>query len=344
VLAEVYVVYLAGQKAQPITAGSSPLVSLASGWPKIDMLVAPWRLFRFVRKNKINVYITSDLIFSWWYALGLKLLTRHRLILIPVCMPEQIYQSTHKSLSGLPIWLERIFTRFSFALADVVATGRNIKTYINWLSADKKGCQKLKIVDVLVDELPTWEFFTALSKPIGMGKKTEPVLLYVGRLHREKMVADIIQSLAIIQRQGIKARLWLIGAGPEQNALQELSQKLGLAGYVEFLGAKKNEELVSYYRQASVFISTLTGTALREAALCQLPVVAYKMDWIEGLLVDEQNALLTEPGNIEALAKTVIRLLQDQPLADKLAVKFHEYAVKTWSNESVKKSIEQLLI
>ncbi|MDD5493033.1 MAG: hypothetical protein PHV60_10215, partial [bacterium] len=95
VLAEVYVVYLAGQKAQPITAGSSTLVSLASGWPKIDMLVAPWRLFRFVRKNKINVYITSDLIFSWWYALGLKLLTRHRLILIPVCMPEQIYQSTH---------------------------------------------------------------------------------------------------------------------------------------------------------------------------------------------------------------------------------------------------------
>lgn len=343
VFAEVYVAYLSGQKSQPIKAGTSTLISLAKGRPKMDLLAAPFRLLSFGRKNHIDVYISSDLVFSWWYAVGLKMLTRHRLILIPVCMPEQIYQSTNKSLSGLPVWLERIFIRFSFILADTVVTGRNIKTYVNWLSADKTSRKKLKIVDVLVDELPTWEFFTALAKPTGEVKKTEPILLYVGRLHREKMVADIIQALAVIHRQGIKARLWLIGTGPEQSTLQGISQKLGLDGYIEFLGAKKNEDLVTYYRQASIFVSTLTGTALREAALCRLPVVAYKMDWIEGLLMDEQNALLAEPGNIEALAKAVIRLLQNRPLADKLAANFHEYALKTWGTAGVKKAIEQIL-
>lgn len=343
VLAEVYVAYLAGQKAQPLKAGSTTLVSLARGWPKIDILIAPFRLLHFVRKNKIDVYITSDLVYSWWCALGLKMLTRHRLILIPVCMPEQIYQSTKTSLSGLPVWLERIFIRISFALADVVVTGRHIKTYVNWLSAEKPSQKKLKIVEVLVDELPTWEFFTALAKPGETGRKTELVLLYVGRLHREKMVVDIVQALSLIHQQGIKARLWLIGTGPEQNTLQELSRKLNLAEYVEFLGMKKNEELVPYYRQASIFVSTLTGTALREAALCSLPVVAYKMDWIEGLLIHEQSALLAEPGNIAALANAVVRLLQDQPLAVKLAANFHEYALNTWSTGNVKKAIEQIL-
>lgn len=334
----VYVAYLFGKNRQVASQGRTQLVSLAGRSAWLNVFLAPFRLRRFASQVKPISYLTADQVFTWWTSLLLVMLDRARIVLMPVCIPEEIYASTGRSLAAiLPIWLERLFIRWTYAVVSRVVTGKNISVYINWLSSMERSRRKLRIVDVLVDELPALEFFEALRN--FQGHDTEvpnisersPVLLYVGRLHREKMVSDLMHALREIMDVGLMPKLVLVGDGPERANLQILAKDLHLEGRVEFVGSKESAELVRYYKSSVLFLSPLTGTALREAALCGLPVVAYNSDWVRGILKDGYNALLAEQGDKRTFAQQVIRALGNPQLREYLAGNLKALADAMWS-------------
>jgi len=343
---QVYVVYLFGTAGRTVTQGRTRLVSLAGRSAWLNLLLAPFRLWVFARRIHPTSYLTADQVFAWWTSLSLVMFHRAKIVLMPVCIPEQIYANTGRSLAAiLPIWLERVFIRWSYAVASRVVTGKNISVYINWLSSMNGSKKKLRIVDILVDELPSTEFFEALSNyhdqcQEGAGNSgLSPVLLYVGRLHHEKMVADLIYALREIMDAGHPARLILVGEGEERSSLQELAQQLGVRDSIEFVGSKKSSELVRYYKSAALFLSPLTGTALREAALCGVPVVAYNSDWVRGILKDGDNALLAEQGDRHTFAQQAIRALGNPRLRETLARNLTILADLMWSPKGLQSAL-----
>jgi glycosyltransferase involved in cell wall biosynthesis len=343
---QVYVVYLFGRKKTTVTQGRTHLVSLASRSAWLNLFLAPFRLWGFARQIHPTRYLTADQVFAWWTSCLLVMFHRAKIVLMPVCIPEEIYASTGRSLAAvLPIWLERVFIRWSYAVASRVVTGKNISVYINWLSSMEGSRKKLRIVDILVDELPSIEFFEALSNcqeqrdEEGGNSGQSPVLLYVGRLHREKMVSDLIYALREIMDAGHPAKLVLVGDGEERSSLQQLAQRLGLRDNLEFVGSKKTGELVQYYKSAALFLSPLTGTALREAALCGVPVVAYNSDWVRGILKDGDNALLAEQGDKHTFAQQVIRALGNPQLRESLARNLKVLAELMWSTKGLQASL-----
>ncbi len=56
-------------------------------------------------------------------------------------------------------------------------------------------------------------------------------------------------------------RLTIIGFGPEQGNLRRLAAELGLEGYVDFIGAKPQSDLVHYYRRAALFVAPFIEAA-----------------------------------------------------------------------------------
>ena len=345
---KVYVIYLSGGRHEPMTKDNTTLVSLGTGSKALNLVVAPFRLYRFARSLGSCSYLTCDQVFSWWTSLLLVSLLGARIVLMPVCIPKEIYARTGRSLTSvLPIWLERLFIRWSYVLASRVVTGKNIGVYIEWLSSMDSVRTKLQIVDVLVEELPSTDFFQTLSgyrdecNRLFSGRESEHILLYVGRLHREKLVADLIHVLRIIVQAGLNARLVLIGDGEEKTGLQTLADQLDVRERVVFAGSKKSAELVDYYKSADVFLSTLTGTSLREAALCGLPVVAYRIDWVRGILKDEENALLAENGDIEMLAKQAMRVLADSQIRGNIARNLQSLAETIWTPDALAVSLEK---
>ena len=143
-------------------------------------------------------------------------------------------------------------------------------------------------------------------------------------------------------KEDCKIILLVIGGGPKKNNLQKLAFELKVNNIVNFLGSFPNNKIPRYLMGSHVFVSPLTGTSLREAALCGLPIIAYRMDWISNLLKNEETALLVEPGDYTEMAKQVLRLIDDKELCHKLSVNIKKLALQLWSLEGIENDLAKV--
>lgn len=338
---EVDVVYLYGYWPESIQQGRTRLISLGDKgrfWRNI--LAAPFRLYRHARRVGPTHYLTADIAFSWWTGLLLRWLGGARIVLMPVCIPDEIYNSTGRSLSGLPICVEKLFLRLSYAAAGKIIMSRNGEASVAWLRGDWQTSRKLQVVPVTVEEFPSAEFFAALARMTTVRRSSDEArLLYVGRLHREKLVTGLIDMMHYLKIAGVCARLRIAGDGPERAEMEFRAKDLDVADRINWLGSLPNVALVEEYALADVFVSTVTGTALREAGLCCVPIVGYEADWVKQLLRHEETALLVPTGDAAGLAREVARVLADHGLRRRLASNFHAIAKARWSPENIREAL-----
>lgn len=342
---EVHVAYLRGASPPVHVLGRTRFESIGSAGDNrvVDVMLAPIRLLRAARRLAPTSYLTADLVFGWWSSLLIRTLLGARLVLMPVCLPESIYESTGRSLHGLPIWLERQLMRLTFRAADRIISGRHSDAIGQWLRRDPVAAPRTIITSALVEEYPTPEFYaSATAAPIGDGGQSGvPMLLYVGRLHAEKRAADLIEMMGILRDRGIDARLELAGDGPARAAMADRAAALGVADRVVFHGYVPNATLAGLYRRATVFVSTVTGTALREAGLVGTPIVAYAIAWVAELLRDGDTALLAREADPADLADKVARALGDAPLRRRVGAAFHREALARWPLANIALGLRQ---
>jgi glycosyltransferase involved in cell wall biosynthesis len=339
---EVYIVYLMGDEEKTVSQGSTTLVSFGRGRNRRDLFWAPYRLWKLSRKVKPTSFLTADMVFSWWTSILIRSLLKAKIVLMPVCMPHVIYESSHQSMSGFPFWLEKLFIKLSFDASARVLTCRGFGDFVKWLSDEPKIKRKLRVVDAVVDALPPYDFLQKASAiHLNRNQTSFFTLLYVGRLHSEKLVDQLIRMIKFILTdstiQLLKSiQLILIGDGSERKNLEELAQKFGVTEHVQFIGYLPHNQIANYYSKADIFVSPLTGNSLREAALFGLPIVAYEMDWVVQMFKHNENILFAEPGNPQDMARQVIRLLKEPDLAARVGRKARELAWRVWGNTNIK--------
>jgi hypothetical protein len=113
-----------------------------------------------------------------------------------------------------------------------------------------------------------------------------------------------------------RAHLLIAGDGPSRPALEQLRGELGLASRVHFLG--RTDDVMAVYQSSDVFAlaSLQEGFPLVtiEAALAGLPVVATRVGGNPESVADGVSGLLVQPGDHEAMAAALLRLLGDPGL------------------------------
>lgn len=104
------------------------------------------------------------------------------------------------------------------------------------------------------------------------------IMLYVGRLAREKNLETLLLTAANVFAGDDGARLWLVGDGPHRDALTAQVREMGIGDRVRFVGAVPRAEVDAYYAAADVFlfasITETQGLVLQEAMSYGLPAVA----------------------------------------------------------------------
>lgn len=343
---KVTVVYLIGHEPKEIRQGNTTLLSLTPmREAKLKtLLLMPWRLLRLSRRIMPTSFLTADPFFSWWTGLLLRLLDGAPIVLMPVSNPPVLYAATGRSITGYPMWLERRLTRLSFRVAKKVIVLRDAVTQSQWLSGEPSAARKLQVVSAQVEQYPTPAFFDTAkarhlqAKPLGK----PPSLLYVGRLHREKLTGDLIDMMAALRDRNVAARLVVAGDGPDRDELERRSRELGVAGDIEWLGHVANENLPELYARADVFVSTVTGTALREAGLMGIPIVGYRLDWVQDLLRDGETALLVPLNRPDLLAEKVAMVLTDDTLRKGIASAFYKVASARWRLENIRVGLAEV--
>jgi glycosyltransferase involved in cell wall biosynthesis len=344
---EVAHIYLAGKRTEKIVRDRKmSYISLGSGRNKLDLLLSPYRLYKFARKYKPHAYLTVEQLWLFWLVIFIKPLLRAKVYLMPITYPEAIYKTNRSVSTILPIWVEKILLSLSYLASDKVITSKNWGTYVEWISSNPILKKKLLVADALPESIPAPVFFDALKQIEDhpdlqkMGESFN--LIYVGRLHHEKSVDHLIRMMKLLKERRVSVRLMVIGDGPDRNRLENLSEEIGVTELVDFLGWKSNRELPKYLKQADAFVSPSTGGSLREAGLCGLPVIAYNKDWIDGLLKDRETFLAVTPEQYSEMADKVVALMNDADLRKTLSSNLRDFAWANWSDINIEKSLHEI--
>jgi glycosyltransferase involved in cell wall biosynthesis len=176
-----------------------------------------------------------------------------------------------------------------------------------------------------------------LRHKYGIGQE-EKVLLYAGRLSKEKNIPFLISAFKRLETGD--RRLVLVGGGPLEGELK--SQKSKIKNMV-LTGEVAYPEILSYYCLGDIFIfSSLTetqGMVLAEAKAAGLPIVAL----FAGGLVDSVRSGIDGylvRHNMDDFVLHIKRLLEDDELREKMSRAAREDARDRFAAFSVAKKIE----
>lgn len=156
----------------------------------------------------------------------------------------------------------------------------------------------------------------ALRARLGILPAVE-VLLFVGRLGREKNIEFLIRAFAELKTIRPEAAFVLVGDGPIRDQLKSLATRLALKETAIFTGPVAHAEIASCYQAADLFVfSSLTDTqaiVVLEAIASGLPVVALRDEAFTSMVKNGRNGFLLRPDASPALfARRVAVLLENR--------------------------------
>jgi glycosyltransferase involved in cell wall biosynthesis len=168
-------------------------------------------------------------------------------------------------------------------------------------------------------DLPAWR--AAVEAPGGPEREGQTILC-VARQYPRKHVADLLRAFARLAPRFPRARLVVVGDGPEHPRLRALAAALGLGPRALLLGALPDDALVAWYRRAGIFclpsVQEGFGIVFLEAMAAGLPIVAAASAAVPEVVPDGQAGALVPPGDVPALVEALAALLASPPLRARL--------------------------
>lgn len=207
--------------------------------------------------------------------------------------------SINKDYSWKHLWFKRavvpLFRRF-------IAVSTETEQYLHAVQYVPQG--KVAIVRNGID----------MQRIISRGSRSfanEAVLVIVARLIPSKGHRVLFEALShLLDRRW---RLRIVGNGPEERALRDEAERLGVLSRIEWLGFR--EDVPEILSQADIFCFPSEweglGLALIEAVATGVPVISSDLPSLREV-IDESKASFVLPGDIEGWAEA-IRLLLDRP-------------------------------
>lgn len=158
-----------------------------------------------------------------------------------------------------------------------------------------------------------------------------PRLVCLGRLHEEKGFHVALAAADRLAERWPALEVVLAGEGPARAELEAISRRGRLRGRVSFPGWVDPDAVYDLLETATMALMPSIhegfGLVALEAALAARPVVASTAEGIPEVVLDGETGLLVPPGDAEALAAAVARLIEDPALATGLGERARERAL-----------------
>ncbi len=152
-------------------------------------------------------------------------------------------------------------------------------------------------------------------------KKDDFIILYVGRIAKEKNIEFLINNLKDISKKIPKTKMVIVGDGPDMNDLALLVHKNKLDKKVIFTGKVPWNDIPKYYQLANVFVTSskteTQGLTVIEAMAASKVVVAIKDESFLLVMTDQQDGLFFETE--EEYKNLIYKIYSDKKFADMIA-------------------------
>jgi alpha-1,6-mannosyltransferase len=285
----------------------SPLVSRTAQYRVLLNLRAVERILRNERPDIIE---SGDP-----YQLGWKAISAGQALKIPVIgfyhshFPEAYLRSSAKlfgkTATGRVMKLSRAYVRklYNQHAATLVASERLAQVLRDW------GVRNVRVLSlgVNIDIFHPHESdakATRESLDVGPNRK---LLLYVGRLAKEKNTAKLFRAFEILQqRRPNEFHLVVIGDGSQRNQLCKLEARCKNVSWIRYCAEPR--ELARYYRAADLFVhpgvQETFGLVALESQACGTPVVGIRGSAMDDLIFHDQKDW-ADDDTAEALAEAI---------------------------------------
>lgn len=224
---------------------------------------------------------------------------------------------------GADLQVDQHMLREKVAEATFVITDSN---YNQRLILDKCGAAYADKVHVLRCGVDSGFFAPAAGNGHRAGGCLE--ILCIGTFYEVKGQQYLIQACRLLMERGVRFRCRFVGEGADLEALVALVHAGGLDAHIQFLGARRRQEVADLLREADVLVAPSVPTregrregipvVLMEAMASGLPVVSSRISGIPELVEHEKSGLLVEPRDVDALAESLERLAGDPALRRQL--------------------------
>ncbi|MEI7604849.1 MAG: glycosyltransferase family 4 protein [Chloroflexota bacterium] len=180
--------------------------------------------------------------------------------------------------------------------------------------------------------------------PIARYRDGVPNIFFVGRMESRKGLIHLLRAFRKLQIDGVPSRLLIAGTGPGEREARRyvLTRQLD---NVEFLGRVSEEEKRQLFKTADIYVSPATGResfgiVLLEAMSAGAPIICSDIHGYRAVVRRDREALLVPPGDSEALADALRRLIEDPELRARLSKSGVERS-ELFSWEHVGASVEE---
>jgi len=175
---------------------------------------------------------------------------------------------------------------------------------------------------------------------------TTPLIGTVCALRPQKALEVLLAATAMLVVERPDLRVVIVGEGPERIRLERLSEELGLAATVEFLGSRTQEELPDILAAIDIVVSSSSFEGMPLAVIEWMAagkaIVATNVGGVPALIADGVDGLLVEPGDPHQLAEAIARLLRDADLRSALGASAALRQRRTFDLHHMVSSLESL--
>jgi N-acetyl-alpha-D-glucosaminyl L-malate synthase BshA len=170
-----------------------------------------------------------------------------------------------------------------------------------------------------------------------------PLLIHISNFRPVKRVEDVIEVFAAV-RQGQRARLLMVGDGPERPKAEWLARTHDVADDVIFVG--KQNEMSQFLAVSDVLLlpSQLEsfGLVALEAMACEVPVIATRVGGIPEVVRHGVDGFLHEIGDVTSMTRDASFLLSNPDARARFGRKARERALNEFCSSKIVVQYEDL--
>lgn len=154
------------------------------------------------------------------------------------------------------------------------------------------------------------------------GFSGHPVIISIRSLYPIYDISSLVRAVPLVLAKFPNARFIIVGSGPEETMLRELTESLKITEKIRFTGRIPYEDIPRLLASSDIYVSTSLSDAglaasTGEAMACELPVVITEdpdnRDWV----TDGHNGFIVPVKSPEKIAEKLTILLKDEALRKK---------------------------
>lgn len=259
------------------------------------------RLTRLMKQRKIHVVQT------WIFAANVYGRIAARRARVPVVVTAEMAVDLWKSRAELAV--DRFLARWTDRVVG------NSKAVVEFYRKAGVPEGKLGVIHSGIgEEEPPGDDPEAVRQALG-ARPGAAVMLFVGRLAKQKGVRDLLMAVDIVQHVEPEATTWVVGDGPLRESLEEVAESFGLlgTGRVRFLGHRDDVPRLLKAADLLVLPSLYEGlpNVVLEAMRFRKPVVATQAPGTTEVVTDGETGVLVPVGAPKELARALRDLIRD---------------------------------